>query len=123
MLIAGPTGSGKTTTYAAMLRWIIEGNTPIAGNILTYESPIEFLFGNIPSATCIVAQQEIGLHLVGGFAEGVRNSLRRNPALVVVGELRDAETIQAALEVANMASRSMPPSTPTAPPRSRADWR
>lgn len=101
VLIAGPTGSGKTTTYAAMLRWIIEGNTPIAGNILTYEAPIEFLFGDIPSATCIVAQQEIGLHLVGGFAEGVRNSLRRNPALVVVGELRDAETIQAALEVAN----------------------
>ncbi len=95
ILIAGPTGSGKSTTFAACVRYIVEGHTRISGNILTYEHPIEYLFGDIPSPSCTVAQHEIGIHL-RTFEDGVRNALRRAPNLVVVGELRDAATIEAA---------------------------
>jgi defect-in-organelle-trafficking protein DotB len=95
VLIAGPTGSGKSTTFAACVRHIIEGNTWISGNVVIYEHPIEYLFGDIPSSCCTVAQQEIGVHLKT-FADGVRNALRRAPDLVVVGEMRDAPTIDAA---------------------------
>jgi defect-in-organelle-trafficking protein DotB len=95
ILIAGPTGSGKSTTFAACVRHIIEGNTRISGNVVIYEHPIEYLFGDIPSSSCTVAQQEIGVHLKT-FADGARNALRRAPDLVVVGEMRDAPTIEAA---------------------------
>lgn len=100
VIIAGETGSGKTTTYAACIRHILEGNTTIVGNVLTYEAPIEFLFGDIPSSCCTIQQQEIPGHLPS-FADGIRNSLRRKPGLIVVGELRDADTILAAVEAAN----------------------
>lgn len=95
IFIAGPTGSGKSTTFAACIRHILEGRTAISGNILTYEHPIEYLFGDIPSRCCTIAQQEIGVHL-RTFADGVRNALRRAPDLTVVGEMRDAATIEAA---------------------------
>lgn len=95
IFIAGPTGSGKSTTFAACIRHILEGNTAISGNILTYEHPIEYLFSNIPSACCTIAQEEIGVNL-RSFADGVRNALRRAPDLTVVGEMRDAATIDAA---------------------------
>lgn len=98
-VIAGETGSGKTTTFAACKRYILEGNTHIQGNILTYEKPIEFMFDGIQSATCVIAQSEVGVH-IPSFAAGVRNSLRRKPSLVVVGEMRDYETISAANNVA-----------------------
>lgn len=99
-LIAGETGSGKTTTFAACIRHILTHDTPIRGNIVTYESPVEYLFTGIESDHCMIAQSEIGRHLPT-FADGVRNSLRRAPRLVVIGEMRDAETIQAAVEVTN----------------------
>lgn len=94
-LIAGETASGKTTTFGGCIRFILENSTIIRGNILTYEKPIEFVFNDIPSATCVVAQSEIGRH-VRSFAHGVSNALRRKPALTVIGEMRDAETIHAA---------------------------
>lgn len=99
-LIAGGTGSGKTTTFAACLRHILEGNTHIKGNIVTYEAPIEFMFDEVNSPGCIVAQSEIGEHFES-FSDGVRNAMRRKPSLIVIGEMRDEETIRAAVEAAN----------------------
>jgi defect-in-organelle-trafficking protein DotB len=100
VIIAGETGSGKTTTFAALIRRILEGDTPIEGNIITYEAPIEFVFEAVSSPTCTISQHEIGVHLPD-FASGVRNALRRKPGLIVVGELRDMDTIMAAVEAAN----------------------
>jgi defect in organelle trafficking protein DotB len=99
VIIAGETGSGKTTTIAALMRRILERPTPIHGNVLTYEAPIEFVFENVPSSTCTIMQHEIGVHLPS-FAAGVRNSLRRKPALIMVGELRDMDTVLASVEAA-----------------------
>ncbi len=99
VIVAGETGSGKTTTIAALMRRILEEDTPIHGNILTYEAPIEFVFENVPSASCTIMQHEIGLHLPS-FAAGVRNSLRRKPGLIMVGELRDMDTVLASVEAA-----------------------
>ncbi|KMO39413.1 secretion system protein E [Methylobacterium aquaticum] len=99
VIIAGETGSGKTTTIAALMRRILEQPTPIHGNVLTYEAPIEFVFENVPSSTCTIMQHEIGVHLPS-FAAGVRNSLRRKPALIMVGELRDMDTVLASVEAA-----------------------
>lgn len=98
-LIAGKTGSGKTTTFAACLREILEGDTAIKGKILTYESPVEYLFHTIRSAHSYVHQSEILWHLPS-FAAAVRNSLRRHPSLVVLGEIRDTTTIETTHEVA-----------------------
>lgn len=99
VIVAGETGSGKTTTIAALMRRILEEDTPIHGNILTYEAPIEFVFEAVPSASCTIMQHEIGLHLPS-FAAGVRNSLRRKPGLIMVGELRDMDTVLASVEAA-----------------------
>ncbi|GAA0241678.1 Twitching mobility protein [Methylorubrum aminovorans] len=99
VIVAGETGSGKTTTLAALIRRILEEETPIHGNILTYEAPIEFVFETVPSASCTIMQHEIGLHLPS-FAAGVRNSLRRKPGLLLVGELRDMQTVMASVEAA-----------------------
>jgi defect-in-organelle-trafficking protein DotB len=98
-LIAGPTGSGKSTTFAACQREILEGDTAIKGKIVTYEAPVEYQFHTIQSSHSYVYQSEIGTHLPS-FAAGVRNSLRRHPSLIVIGEIRDTETIEAAHEVA-----------------------
>lgn len=100
VIISGETGSGKTTTFAAIIRHVLEGHTSIRGNIITYEAPIEYVFEDIESECCVIMQHEIGLHLPT-FGAGVRNALRRKPGLVVIGELRDAETIEAAVEAAN----------------------
>ena len=67
--------------------------------VLTYESPIEFVFDNIAKVSAVVSQSEIPRHLPS-FAAGVRNALRRKPRLILVGEARDAETISAAMEAA-----------------------
>lgn len=101
VIVSGAVGSGKSTTLAALLRRIVEGRTSVAGNVVTYESPIEYLFDRISSPACTISQHEIGRHLPT-FAEAVRNSLRRYPALLQIGELRDAETILAAIEAANV---------------------
>lgn len=100
VIIAGSTGSGKTTTLAATIRYILENNTIIQGNIVTHEEPIEFSYHNIRSTHSIVSQSAIGLggH-IRSFDIANQAALRRFPALVLVGELRNGATVQAAIEL------------------------
>ncbi|TAL59324.1 MAG: Dot/Icm secretion system ATPase DotB [Legionella sp.] len=98
VFITGATGSGKSTLLASIIRELIE-NEDSNRKVLTYESPIEFVYDEIETISSIVSQSEIPRHLPN-FADGVRNALRRKPRLIMVGECRDAETISAALEAA-----------------------
>ena len=100
VILSGPTGSGKTTTFAALLRRVMEEDTPIEGNIVTLEQPIEFLFDSVPSHRCIIAQAEIPLHFES-FEKGIEEAMRRVPRLIVIGEQRDYHTMSAAQEAAN----------------------
>jgi defect-in-organelle-trafficking protein DotB len=96
VLVTGPTGSGKTTLLAAGNRMLIE-RPEGCGKMLTYEAPIEFVYDTITGPKSLVAQSEIPRHLPT-FAAGVRNALRRKPAIILVGEARDRETVSAAIE-------------------------
>lgn len=96
--VTGATGSGKSTLLAAIIRSIAE-DPESHRKILTYESPIEFVYDNIQMSSAIVSQSEIPRHL-SSFAAGVRNALRRKPRLILVGESRDSETISAVMEAA-----------------------
>lgn len=98
VFITGATGSGKSTLLASIIRELIE-NQDSNRKVLTYESPIEFVFDEIETISAVVSQSEIPRHLPD-FADGVRNALRRKPRLIMVGECRDAATISAALEAA-----------------------
>jgi twitching motility protein PilT len=93
VLVTGPTGSGKTTTLAAL---IDEINRTRAGHILTIEDPIEFLHQH---RRCLVNQREIGTD-ARGFAEALRAGLRQDPDVILLGEMRDLETISTALTAA-----------------------
>jgi twitching motility protein PilT len=93
ILVTGPTGSGKSTTLAAMLDRLNQ-NEP--GHILTLEDPIEFVHQH---KTCIVNQREIGSDSLD-FHRALKSLLRQDPDIVLIGELRDRETIEAALEIA-----------------------
>ena len=92
VLVTGPTGSGKSTTLAAMIDRI---NTEKHHHILTIEDPIEYLH---PHKNCIVNQREVGSD-TGGFKSALRYVLRQDPDVVLVGEMRDLETIEAALSI------------------------
>ena len=92
-LVTGPTGSGKTTTLASMLNWI---NEQLERHIVTMEDPIEYYQYHKKS---IINQREIGID-VPSFAEGLRRVLRQDPDVILVGELRDLETIEAAVRAA-----------------------
>jgi defect in organelle trafficking protein DotB len=96
--VTGATGSGKSTLLAAIIRDITE-NAESHRKVLTYESPIEFVYDNVAKISSIVSQSEIPRHLPS-FAAGVRNALRRKPRLILVGEARDPETIGAVMEAA-----------------------
>lgn len=96
--VTGATGSGKSTLLAAIIKELAEDPNSNR-KILTYESPIEFVYDNVKKPSSIVSQSEIPRHL-NSFAEGVRNALRRKPRLILVGEARDAETISAVIEAA-----------------------
>jgi twitching motility protein PilT len=93
VLVTGPTGSGKSTTLAAL---IDEINRKRAEHILTIEDPIEFVHRH---KRCIVNQREIGVD-APSFAEGLRAALRQDPDVILVGEMRDLETIATALTAA-----------------------
>lgn len=96
--VTGATGSGKSTLLAAMIKTLAEDENAHR-KILTYESPIEYVYDALKTPTAIISQSEIPRHLPS-FAAGVRNALRRKPHLILVGEARDTETISAVLEAA-----------------------
>jgi twitching motility protein PilT len=95
ILVTGKTGSGKSTSLAAMIDDI---NTRVKGHILTIEDPIEFVH---PRKSCLVSQREVGVHSPG-FAEALHSALREDPDVVLVGELRDHETMSIAVTAAEM---------------------
>jgi twitching motility protein PilT len=94
VLVTGPTGSGKSTTLAAMLDLI---NATREEHVLTLEDPVEFVH---PSKRSLVNQREIGSHSVS-FGRALRAALREDPDVVLVGEMRDLETVALAMETAN----------------------
>jgi twitching motility protein PilT len=93
VLVTGPTGSGKSTTMAAMIDYI---NDTEFGHILTVEDPIEFVH---QSKKCLVNQREVGPH-TQSFSNALRSALREDPDIILVGEMRDLETIRLALTAA-----------------------
>ncbi len=93
ILVTGPTGSGKTTTLGAVVDYI---NSNRRVNIITLEDPIEVLH---PDKLSIVSQREVGVD-THSFAEALRRVLRQDPDVVLIGEMRDAETVDAALKAA-----------------------
>jgi twitching motility protein PilT len=95
ILVTGKTGSGKSTTLAAMIDDI---NTRLKGHILTVEDPIEFVHQR---KSCLISQREVGVH-APSFADAVHSALREDPDVVLVGEMRDLETISVAVSAAEM---------------------
>jgi twitching motility protein PilT len=93
VLVTGPTGSGKSTTLAGLIDYI---NDNRADHIITIEDPIEFVH---PNKKCLVNQREIGEH-TKSFKNALRAALREDPDIVLVGEMRDLETISIAVETA-----------------------
>ncbi|MFA5172425.1 MAG: type IV pilus twitching motility protein PilT [Sulfuriferula sp.] len=93
VLVTGPTGSGKSTTLAAMVDYVNENEY---GHILTVEDPIEFVH---QSKKCVINQREVGPHTLS-FSNALRSALREDPDVILVGEMRDLETIRLALTAA-----------------------
>lgn len=97
ILVAGATGTGKTTTFAAIIRYILENETPIQGNFVTGEEPIEFRFDTIKSRHSVCVQTQIP-EMMEDFYSFNREAMRRKPAGILIGELRDQQTIRSAVE-------------------------
>jgi twitching motility protein PilU len=94
VLMVGATGSGKSTTLAAMIN---HRNTTMPGHILTIEDPVEFYHPNLKS---IINQREVGVDTLS-YARALKSSLREAPDVILIGEIRDRETMEAAMELAN----------------------
>ncbi len=95
VLVTGPTGSGKSTTLAAIIDYI---NNSRDGHIITIEDPLEFVH---PNKKCLFSQREIGTH-ARSFADALRVASREDPDIILVGEMRDLETISLALTCAEL---------------------
>ena len=93
VLVGGPTGSGKSSTLAALLDQL---NREKALHIITLEDPVEVIHS---SQRSLVNQREVGRHS-SGFAQGLRSALRQDPDVIMIGELRDLQTIRLALQAA-----------------------
>ncbi|MCG5051876.1 MAG: type IV pilus twitching motility protein PilT [Myxococcales bacterium] len=93
VVVTGPTGSGKSTTLAGMIDWINKNRND---HIITIEDPVEFVHKDIK---CLVNQREVGVH-TKGFKSALRAALREDPDIVLVGEMRDLETVAIAIETA-----------------------
>src|SRR5476651_1894607 len=93
ILVTGPTGSGKSTTLASMINYVNENRD---GHIITVEDPIEYYHNH---KRCVVTQREVHSD-VPSFAEAIKRALRQDPDVILVGELRDLETIEAAITAA-----------------------
>jgi len=93
VLVTGLTGSGKSTTLASMINYI---NQKRSGNIITIEDPIEYYHDH---NKCLITQREVGVD-VPTFSEAIRRALRQDPDVILVGEMRDLETIEAAISAA-----------------------
>jgi twitching motility protein PilT len=94
VLVTGPTGSGKSTTLAAI---VDKANQARKDNIITIEDPIEFVHS---SQNCVVNHREVGIH-TKSFKAALRGALREDPDIIMVGEMRDLETISLAIEAAS----------------------
>lgn len=95
VLVTGPTGSGKSTTLAAMIDFI---NSTQTRHIVTLEDPVEFVH---PSRRCVIVHREVGEH-TQSFASGLRSAMRSDPDIILLGEMRELETIKLALNAASM---------------------
>ena len=93
VLVTGPTGSGKSTTLAALMRYIADQH-PV--HLITIEDPIEFLFAD---SVASVSQREVGTD-TGSFSEALRNAMRQDPDVIMVGEMRDPETVSTVISAA-----------------------
>ena len=93
VLVTGPTGSGKSTTLCALVDLVNRSRTD---HVLTIEDPIEFVH---PSKKCVITQRQVGVH-TGSFKSALRAALREDPDIILVGELRDLETVAIAIETA-----------------------
>lgn len=93
VLVCGPTGSGKSTTLATILEYI---NRNLKKHIITLEDPIEYIF---ETKNCLIDQREVG-RSVESFADGLKAALREDPDIIMIGEMRDKETIKMALTAA-----------------------
>jgi twitching motility protein PilT len=93
VLVTGPTGSGKSTTLCALIDLV---NRSRSDHVITIEDPIEFVH---PNKRCIITQRQVGVH-TGSFKSALRAALREDPDIILVGELRDLETVSIAIETA-----------------------